>query len=1216
MRRQLERGYRGLRSTIPHERWEAAKRRLHPALVRSMRRRLSAVPDLGTISVVVPCYRVEEYLADCLTSVISQTYPHLEIIVVIDGSPDRSAEIARGFARWDRRIRVVEQPNGGLGNARNTGIAHASGDFIVFADSDDTVPLTAYATMVESLARTGSDFAVGNLVRRDGASSWVPRWAQDVHRADRPGVTLDEAPEVLADVFSWNKLFRRDFFTRAVGRFPEGIRYEDQEPTARAYALARSFDILATVVYQWYIRGDGSSITQQKSNIRDLDDRLTVMRAVSGVLTEHASQRVVEHWHAKSVGLDLRAFYAEVPRTGPDFWELLRSGVRDVSRSMSETSWGLVELHDRILARLVERDERDDVCTALRVREEHGDGMVVDPTRPRPTGAPVYLDQLRTRFDPADLVLSPLEDRLTAGLTGYRVDGATIEVSGLAYVDGVDLDEHPSTLSVRLVPEPDADGSAAGGPVHELPVRRTRLRALDDVVNSASVSQAPAGFVATVDVAALVARQPVAGKEPGWHVELTLGVADKAWTGRFRVWERRWTANVLDHGPLVDGHRLLPRFTEDRGLELLLRPAQVAAVSATLDGRRVDLVLPEDGPRVTAVEALCTVLGRTERADVTVLEGEQRASLTIPPLPPGAPPRKEYEWEVRAVTAEGTVALDLAGGTADLPVETARSAGLRVALAPTGELVLVDRRIHAVVREVVLDGWPDTFVVRGLAVLPPGTPFRPALASDTDVWEPTDAVIDPVTGAFEARFAVTSERWGRPGLARTSRGRSLRLLLHPGSTRDSVWLPVAPGALAAVTHGFLQWHRAPSCDLRLTVTSRARALWVTVRPPLGPDEDGRRAQLALQRTVPSLLARPLREAVLLSCFAGRHAADSPLAIHHELRRRGYDGDLVWAVADHACAAPQDARTVVLGTADHLEALHTSRWLVSNANFPPVFRKRPDQTYLQTWHGTPLKRIGNDVPSTSLSLSYRALMEREVRAWDVLLAQNPFAAETLPRAFGYEGRTLELGYPRNDLLAGPPDPERVAAVRAALGVAPHARLALYAPTWRDNRRTTSRGYALVNHLELGQVSKALSDEWTVLVRGHSNTPGLAAAEDHAGVLDVSDYPDIGELMLVADVLVTDYSSVMFDFAVTGRPMLFLVPDLEEYAGTTRGFYLDLAEIAPGPLLASTEGVIAALRGLGTSVTLDLVEREAAFRARFAPLDDGHAAERVVDAVWGR
>jgi CDP-glycerol glycerophosphotransferase len=114
--------------------------------------------------------------------------------------------------------------------------------------------------------------------------------------------------------------------------------------------------------------------------------------------------------------------------------------------------------------------------------------------------------------------------------------------------------------------------------------------------------------------------------------------------------------------------------------------------------------------------------------------------------------------------------------------------------------------------------------------------------------------------------------------------------------------------------------------------------------------------------------------------------------------------------------------------------------------------------------------------------------------------------------------------------------------------------------------------------------------------------------------VSRYPDITELMLVADVLITDYSSIMFDFASTRRPMLFLTPDLDEYAGSTRGFYLDFAEIAPGPLLVSTDDVLRSLTSL-TQLESTYADRYETFRASFAPRDDGHAAARVVDAVWG-
>ena len=1217
-RRYLERGYRALRRVVPHDRWAAARNRVHPALRRSIRRLGTSVPNLGRISVVVPCYRVEEYLGDCLQSLVGQTYPHLEIIVVIDGSPDRSAEIARGFRRWDRRITVVEQPNGGLGNARNTGIARATGDFIAFVDSDDSLPRDAYSRMVRTLHATGSDFVVGNLRRREGSRAWVPKWAQDVHREDRLGITLDDAPEILADVFSWNKLFRRPFFDAVVGGFPEGIRYEDQEPTAKAYAEASAFDVLSSVVYDWHIRGDGSSITQQKSSVHDLQDRLTVMRAVSAVLTKYASTHVVEYWHAKSIGLDLRAYYYEVPRTGADFWRMLRDGVRDVARNMDEVSWPQVELHDRLIARLVERDQRDDVCTVLRLRQEYGDGVAVDPTKPRPVATPVYLDQLRTRFTESDLVLSPGEDRLRAGLLGFRSRGDDIEVTGMAYVEGVDLDVHASTLTVSLVAESSSAGrreESARRPVVVAAVRRTRMPAIDEVVNSALVSQAPAGFVATFSVVELLSHDGAGDEPPRWHVEVALEVAGRRYVSRFTQWDRRWSANRLEVGPLVSGRRLVPRYTSDRGLELLVRPAPVVVTLARLQGRRLELTFADGNgllEQVREVRATCQALGRSVGVRPASGTGAPTV-LTLPPLPPGAPPRKEYVWHLRALTDSGVARVDFAGGTSDLDEGSSYAGGLRISVASAGDLQLLDRRAHAVVRDVLMDEWPAAFTVTGWAVLPPGQDFHVGLASDTDLWEPSEAEHDRVTGHFRARFAVAARRWGKDGLGPSTRGRSLRLLRYPGSTTDSLWVP---GAGAAGAFGFLEWHRGTVCDVRFTLTPRAGALWVNVRPPLRSDEAGRRAQLQLARSVPALLKQPLQESVLFSCFGGRHAADSPLAVHNELERRGYDGNLVWAVTDHSFAVPTGAKPVVIGTSAFYEALHTSRWLVNNNNFPHYFRKHADQKYLQTWHGTPLKRIGRDVPSASLSLSYRSLMEREVKFWDVLLAQNPFSAQTLPKAFGYEGRVLDVGYPRNDLLAGHADPGSVERVRSALGVNPGSRLVLYAPTWRDNRRTENRQYALVNHLELGQLSKALGKTWTVLVRGHSNTPGLSTSQTYPNVIDVSDYPDITELMLVADVLVTDYSSVMFDFVVTGKPMLFLVPDLDEYADRTRGFYLDFEDIAPGPLLGTTEEVIVELGRLALPPATDAQHGPSyrAFRERFAPRDDGQAAQRVVSALW--
>ncbi len=128
-------------------------------------------------------------------------------------------------------------------------------------------------------------------------------------------------------------------------------------------------------------------------------------------------------------------------------------------------------------------------------------------------------------------------------------------------------------------------------------------------------------------------------------------------------------------------------------------------------------------------------------------------------------------------------------------------------------------------------------------------------------------------------------------------------------------------------------------------------------------------------------------------------------------------------------------------------------------------------------------------------------------------------------------------------------------------------------------------------------------------------GIDAAAVPGFAFDVTGYPDIGDLLLVTDVLITDYSSVMFDFAPTGRPMLFFTYDLEQYRDHLRGFYFDFEAAAPGPLLASSEQVVDALADID-SVTATYAAPLAAFTARFCPLDDGKASARACDLIFGR
>jgi len=365
------------------------------------------------------------------------------------------------------------------------------------------------------------------------------------------------------------------------------------------------------------------------------------------------------------------------------------------------------------------------------------------------------------------------------------------------------------------------------------------------------------------------------------------------------------------------------------------------------------------------------------------------------------------------------------------------------------------------------------------------------------------------------------------------------------------------------------------------------------------------AALALQHA-----RRPDPARVFFNSFNGRFS-DNPRGIHDELARRGGFHHTWVSRAAREPMPPGAARVTPYGWR-YLEDLGRAGLLVSNLQMSRNFVKRRGTTYLQTWHGTPLKRIGRDNDRWKANEAGWETFAADVAKWDYLVTQNPFSTEIFRRAFAFEGEILEEGYPRNDVLSAPDAPQRREAIRAELGIPAGAKVILYAPTWRDTLVDDSGALRFSLALDADALLRTLGDGHVLLLRLHYLIASRLADSLGAGVRNVSDHPDIRDLYLAADVLITDYSSAMFDFAVTGKPIVLFTYDLDEYRDQTRGFYFDLEAEAPGPVCATSDEVISVLGDLD-AVKRSHAERYARFRARFCPLDDGNAARRILDRV---
>jgi CDP-glycerol glycerophosphotransferase len=390
---------------------------------------------------------------------------------------------------------------------------------------------------------------------------------------------------------------------------------------------------------------------------------------------------------------------------------------------------------------------------------------------------------------------------------------------------------------------------------------------------------------------------------------------------------------------------------------------------------------------------------------------------------------------------------------------------------------------------------------------------------------------------------------------------------------------------------------------------------LAVQNDLDDDERGPYNQRILQTRAYAAARRdPLTDTVVFSSFGGRQYSDSPRAIDEELVRRGAPLERVWVVRDAACEVPAGAATVREGSREHYDVLARARYVIANDHFPRWFARRDDQVCLQTWHGTPLKRLGLDVSAARKTVRrFQHRWDQQVANWQYVLSPNEFTTPILRRAYAVEGQMLETGYPRNDVLAPPTRDERSLALRRRLGIPDDVRTVLYAPTYRDQVIDRSGRYRLDLQLDLDRLREAVGDDTVLLFRKHHYVADEVPAGPNGFVRDVSRYPDGTELMLAADILMTDYSSMMFDFANTGRPMLFFTYDLDAYQDEIRGFYLGFEETVPGPLLRTTADVIGALRDVD-GVRAAHAQRYEEFAARFCALDDGRAAARVVDRIF--
>lgn len=361
-----------------------------------------------------------------------------------------------------------------------------------------------------------------------------------------------------------------------------------------------------------------------------------------------------------------------------------------------------------------------------------------------------------------------------------------------------------------------------------------------------------------------------------------------------------------------------------------------------------------------------------------------------------------------------------------------------------------------------------------------------------------------------------------------------------------------------------------------------------------------------------------KKIILFESNLGRNYTGNPKAIYEEMIRQGLDKEYrcYFILEKPNTVIPGAAKTVKRNRLKYFILFATSGIWVCDTRLPKYILKRPECKYIQTWHGTPLKKLALDMDSVYMAGekgidNYKKNFYDNAQTWDYLISQNHFSTEIFRRAFAFDKDMLEIGYPRNDVLFEKNNEQDITKLKQELGIPLDKKVILYAPTWRDNEFYGKGQYKFNPPLDFTLLQEKLSDEYVMIVKYHYLVMDKIDWSPYQGFIYSCDLSfDISALYLVSDMMITDYSSVMFDYNLLKRPMFFFCYDLEEYKDTLRGFYFDFLEEAPGPITLTTEDLIASILDYQQEA---YQQKQEAFYQKFNHADDGRASLKVVELI---
>lgn len=1143
------------------------------------------------ISVVVPVYNVEEYLIECLDSINNQTKDNLQVIIIDDGSPDRCGEMADAYCKTHPNFECHHIENGGLGHARNYALQFAKGKYIAYMDSDDIIAPDMYQTMFEAAERNNSDMTSCNVIRFNSKGIYSSKLHINALNPITQEVThITKDHSLLFDTIACNKLIRVDFLKKHTIQFPENILYEDIPTTIPMHCLANNVSIVKTTAYYWRMRdGANTSITQNISNSKNLHDRITVMTMNNQFLKDHdIDPTLVRSKLIKDVEFDLNIFINNCKFVTDDVaYDVFQCINEYVAKFINDDIFSAVNLFVRQKYEYIKNNDLEGLRNLLYQQSNYYNAPVTEKD------GRFYIDCSNDLFSVPDRDITEdiKKTHPKQYINVFSANAKTAKLDAHLYIPRVNI-ASPEEQTIKAFLLNDHTQK-------KLPLELVRLDYFDLTEKKGVVFD------------------EVSGKKTNYNYNGT-GYKILFAPGETNVSDQNIGTNHIlieyenrvKKGAIILGNTSAGQKEKINGTVILANNQKF--VFAVNDREEVIVTVKKLSTHIQSIQANKEMLTVTlaDAVKSVYLEPSNGEKLFATHLE-----QNSYSFALSEILLDASYAfycIDATGKPCALYNIDQKSIVKKTAfgtllISPikdnNPELVLTQflgmvssakKQTHKHTLSITTNIYGKKCDMKGLEKVVLG--FEDDITKQFFVLGQTKGAINK--GKISAVFDLNFSRRARTQNLHSCLERLYVELIF--KEKESLRLPLyAKKKFNVKTLADCHWIRFFNHNKNQAAIN-VWQIW-----PEAENTPAKRKAL-LEEKYTEYRKLPIKKnRIVFESMQGKEYNCNPQAIYEYIDRHYPEYECIWAFDDAHHPITGNAKRVRRGSLKYYYYLATTKYLVNNVNFPDEYVKREGQIEVQTMHGSPLKTFGLEIPGELPAQKDRERFIKKSARWDYLVVQGTFTANKSLDCFGVKTEIMHTGYPRTDVLYAASS-QKIEAIKQKLNIPQDIKVVLYAPTWRIRN-------VFDMQLDIEKFRQELGDDYVLLVKIHPfSANGFTVPTDDKYVFDMKNYASIEDLYLITDIFITDYSSALFDFVLTGKPMIFYLYDIKEYTENLRGMYFDIEKEAPGPLAYDNDQLIHAIKNIDKAMD-ECSDRIKEFYNTYVNYECENSSQKVVEIL---